>query len=214
MIGTGTPPRETVKAMFASALRERNGQASNGIPGLRAGDDRRTGRGRCLRAAGQTGSHGRKARLRTGWSGLHRTGGAFGQGRDDVATAATEPEALGQRNRREVIERNDPSGMVSIDDRTAMPERRKAERDRKDIEAGTRLFGTAPVPVTAQRAHRDRWSAGFRSPLPEAEHCLPPPRRARLPDGQASGWRHRRAGGNVGPLLVSRKRGPRHSSSP
>jgi hypothetical protein len=33
---------------------------------------------------------------------------------------------------------------VSIDDRTAMPERRKAGRDRKDIEAGTRLFGVAP----------------------------------------------------------------------
>lgn len=112
----------------------------------------------------QIGSHGRKARLRTGWSGLQRNGGAFGQGRNDVATAATELEAFGQLNRREMIERNDPSGIVSIDDRTAMPERRKARRDRKDIEAGTRLFGTAPVPVTGQRTLCDRWNAGFHVP--------------------------------------------------
>ena len=75
---------------------------------------------------------------------MQRSGGALGQGREDAATAATEPDALGQRNRREVIERNDPQGIVLIDDRTAMPERRKAGRDRKDIEAGSRFFGTAP----------------------------------------------------------------------
>jgi len=102
--GAGTPPRETVKAMFASALRERNGQASNGIPGIRAGGDRRKGRGRCLRATGRTESHGRKARLRTGWSGLQRSGRAFGHGREDAATAATELETFGQQDRCEVIE--------------------------------------------------------------------------------------------------------------
>lgn len=50
------------------------------------------------------GSHGRKARLRTGWSGLQRNGGAFGHGQEDVATAATELDAFGGQDRREVIE--------------------------------------------------------------------------------------------------------------
>jgi len=110
------------------------------------------------------GSHGRKARLRTGWSGLQRNGGAFGYGQENAATAATELEAFGQPNRREVIARSDPSGIVPIDDRTAMLERRKAGRDRKDIVAGTRLFGTAPVPVTGQRTLCDRWNVGFHVP--------------------------------------------------
>lgn len=186
-IGTGTPPRETAWAMFASARRERNGQASNGTSRPCVGGDRRKGRGRCFRAAGRTERHGRKARLRTGWSGLQRSGGAFGQGQEDAATAATEPDAFGQRNRREVIERNDPSGIVSIDDRTAMPDRRKAQRDRKDIEAGTRLFGTAPVPVTDQRTHRDRWNAWFRSPLP-VSGTLPAATMARPSPGWARAW--------------------------
>jgi hypothetical protein len=51
-IGTGTPPREAVRAMFASALRERNGQASNGILWPCARGDRRKGRDRCPWAAG------------------------------------------------------------------------------------------------------------------------------------------------------------------
>ncbi len=56
-----------------------------------------------------------------------------------------------------------PFGIVPIDDRTAMLERRKAQRDRKDIEAGLRLFGAVPVPVTGQRTLSDRWNAGSTS---------------------------------------------------
>merc|ERR1711939_113557 len=94
--GTGTPPRETMRAMFASALGERNGQASDGILGRVPGV---TGGREGIDALGQreqTRSHGRKARLRTGWSGLQRSGTALGHGREDAATAATELELHGK----------------------------------------------------------------------------------------------------------------------
>lgn len=201
-IETGTPPREAVNAMFASALRERNGQASDGILGPRAGDDRRKGRDRCPRAAGthrkprtQSPSSDRVERVAGKRRCLRAMPGQCNHSRDGTGS----PRANGTDAR---LSNETTFGIVPIDDRTAMPDRRKARRDRKDIEAGTRLFGAAPVPVTGQRTPSDRWSAGFHIPCRLVEHRLPPPRRARLPDGQASGWRHRGAGGNAGSLLV------------
>lgn len=163
--GTGTPPRETAISMFASVLRRRNGQASDGILWSSAGDDGRKGRGRCLRAAVLTGSLGRKTRLRTGWSGLQWRNTAFGRGSEDATTAATDKgafrgELTGARPSSETTLR----GSCRIVDRTAMPERCKAGRDRKDIEAGWRIFGAAPVPVTGQRPHAGRWNAWLRIP--------------------------------------------------
>lgn len=193
--GDATPGNRRRDARIA--LRERNGQASNGIArpvrgmtGERAGADafgQRAGPN-AMDAKPVFGPGG------AGCNGSPTPSGAVGkmqpQPRRDRGLRATEPTRGGRTT-------CPPGDRVDRrPDRDAgVPRGTKGSQGHR---GGIAVLRNRPVPVTGQRALSGRWNARFRSPLPVRETMpaatimRPSPGRASMRMATPGGWRKRR----------------------